>query len=224
MFSTVSFTCGFLFDLDGTLVRTDHLHDSLWKTILSSYGVELTADLYHRRIAGRSDDEIWKEWGVGTKEEQIRWNSWKETEFIKRICETTPVPYGRERIQQWSQMGAWIGVVTNSNQKTACALLDRLGITDCVSLLVSSDSNCKPKPSPEPYEWGMSMLGLDPRQTVIFEDSDVGIQSALQTHPRPHSVFRLSPDQQESDTTDGYVWIQDYSDSRLDVFLGPLGP
>ncbi len=224
MFSTTSLTCGFLFDLDGTLVRTDPLHYSLWKTILSSYDINLTEKEYHERIAGRSDDGIWTEWGVGTEEEQIKWILWKETEFIRRIHESVPVPYGKERIRQWSESGAWIGVITNSNQKTACALLDRLGITDYVSLLVSSDSNCKPKPSPEPYEWGMNMLGLDPKKTVIFEDSDVGIQSALQTTPHPYAIFRLSPNPQPSDSTDRYTWIQEYSDPRLDVFFGPLPP
>jgi|LauGreDrversion4_2_1035121.scaffolds.fasta_scaffold69838_5 HAD superfamily hydrolase (TIGR01509 family) len=224
MFSITSLTCGFLFDLDGTLVRTDSLHYSLWKTILSSYGMDLTEDLYHRRIAGRSDNGIWTEWGVGTEEERIQWNAWKEAEFMKRIHETIPVSHAKERIEQWSQLGAWIGVVTNSNQKTACALLDRLGITNYVTLLVSSDSKCKPKPSSEPYEWGMNMLGLNPRQTVVFEDSEVGIQSALHIHPQPHSIFRLSPDHRESDPMDGYIWIQDYCDPRLDVFLGPLQP
>jgi len=224
MFSTTSLTCGFLFDLDGTLVQTDHLHQSLWKTILASYGHDLTEDLYHQRIAGRSDQDIWEQWGIGTKEERENWTQWKESEFLKRIRETIPVVGGKERIQQWSKLDAWICVVTNSNTKTACALLDRLEIANYISFLITSDSNCKPKPSSEPYEEGMKMLGLDPRTTVIFEDSDIGIQSVLRMQNRPNYIYRILPSHSKTSviSSSSYEWIENYLDPRLDAFLGAL--
>jgi len=222
MFSPSSLTCGFLFDLDGTLVQTDHLHQSLWKTILASYGYDLTDELYHKRIAGRSDEMIWKEWNVGSEKEREEWTTWKESEFLKRIHETIPVLGGKERIQHWSKLDAWIGVVTNSNNKTACALLDRLEITNHVSFLVTSDSKCKPKPSPEPYEWGMEMLSIDPETTVVFEDSEVGIQSVLNMKNRPKYIYRiLAPHTPiPNEPSPNYEWIENYLDPRLDVFLG----
>jgi HAD superfamily hydrolase (TIGR01509 family) len=227
MFSTTSLTCGFLFDLDGTLVYTDNLHQSLWKTILTSYGYDLTDKLYHERITGRSDKTIWEEWNIGTETEREQWTLWKEAEFVKRIRETIPIPGGKERIQQWSKLDAWIGVVTNSNQTIACALLEHLEITNYVSFLVTSDSKCKPKPSPEPYDCGMDMLGLDPSTTVIFEDSDVGIQSVCNMKSCPHFVYRLLPSNGHplsypNEESIRYVSIKNYLDPQLDAFLGPL--
>ncbi len=167
-----------LLDLDGTLIRSDDLHRSLWTEILSSYGIALTKEEYHARIAGRSDAAIWSEWGVGTPEERTWWTDWKEQAFLLRIQETSPVPGGKERVQEWVRAGQWVGVVTNSNQKTALSLLQRLGIDHELDVLITSESGCSPKPSPEPYKEALYQLGIPPERCIIVEDSEVGLTSA----------------------------------------------
>jgi HAD superfamily hydrolase (TIGR01509 family) len=174
----------YLFDLDGTLVYTDPLHLDLWKTILSTYGIELTESLYHEQIRGKSDTSIWQAFGVGTDQERAHWTQWKEHEFERRVMETIPVEGGKEFIQQLER----VAVVTNSNQKTATLLLSRLGID--VSVLVTADCCPEPKPSPRPYLMAMEKLGVVPEDTVIFEDSPVGIQSALAAKPSQVYVIR----------------------------------
>lgn len=167
-----------LLDLDGTLIRTDNLHYSLWTEILSSYGVTLTQEQYDTRIAGRSDAAIWAEWGVGTAEERAWWTEWKEQAFLRRIQETVPVPGGKKLIQDWINAGQWVGVVTNSNEKTALALLQRLGIEHLLDVWITSDSGCAPKPSPEPYQKALYELGIPVERCIIVEDSEIGLASA----------------------------------------------
>ena len=48
----------FLFDLDGTLVNTDSIYFEVWKTILESYKIDLTYELFHKYIHGNSDDKV----------------------------------------------------------------------------------------------------------------------------------------------------------------------
>jgi len=209
-----------LLDLDGTLIQTDALHQSLWREILSSFGCHLTPKEYHERITGRSDKEIWKEWGVGTEEEQKRWNTWKEQAFLDRIQETIPTPGGRELIQDWIHAGQWIGVVTNSNTVVANALIDRLQIHD-IDVLITCDSGCAPKPSPEPYQMALYELGISPEQCMIVEDSDVGIQSAKQI--KPERLFRMIPSSSssspssflEAHSKQGEIPILDFYDPLL---------
>lgn len=182
-----------LLDLDGTLIRSDDLHRSLWTQILSSYGITLTQEAYHDRIAGRSDAAIWEEWGVGTAEERARLTEWKEEAFLRRIKETVPVPGGKERIQEWVRAGQWVGVVTNSNEKTALALLQRIGIDHVLDVLITGDSGCAPKPSPEPYQRALYELGIPVERCVVVEDSEVGLASARALGPARLFRMCLSP-------------------------------
>lgn len=172
-----------LLDLDGTLIRTDALHFSLWRTILATYDIPLTREEYNARIAGRSDAAIWEEWGVGTPAERAEWTTWKEQAFLSRIQETVPVAGAKERIEEWVRAGQWVGVVTNSNRATALALLDRIGITHHLDVLITSESGTPPKPSPAPYQEALYELGIPPERCIIVEDSEVGLASARNVSP-----------------------------------------
>lgn len=207
-----------LLDLDGTLIRTDDLHRSLWTEILSSYGLSLTREAYTNRVAGRSDADIWSEWGVGTAEERAWWTEWKEQAFLRRIQETVPVPGGKERIQEWVRAGQWVGVVTNSNEKTAMALLQRLGVDHELDVLITSDSGCAPKPSPEPYQQALYQLGIPIERCIIVEDSEVGLASAssfLSSHASAH-LFQMCPSSAVPPQENGpYLRITDFYDYLL---------
>ena len=208
-----------LLDLDGTLVRTDPIHRSLWTHILATYGINLTMEEYERRVAGKDDEAIWQEWMVGTQEERETWTTWKQEEFLRRIHEAVPVPGGKERIQEWNQtgLGYWTGVVTNSDAITASALLERLGIASLVDVLITADSGCDPKPSPAPYRMALSELGVDPENAVIVEDSEVGLLSARRTGPG--QIFRIIPEHQPLSSEWGIIPIRDFTDNRLTSLL-----
>lgn len=204
-----------LLDLDGTLVHTDPIHRSLWTHILATYGIQLTVEEYEQRVAGKDDHAIWQEWMVGTQEERQTWASWKREEFLRRIHEAEPVPGGKERIEEWNQagFGYWTGVVTNSDAITANALLERLGITNLVDVLITADSGCDPKPSPAPYQMALAELGVDPENAVIVEDSEVGIMSARRTGPG--RIFRIVPEHQPLSSEEEVISIRDFTDPRL---------
>jgi HAD superfamily hydrolase (TIGR01509 family) len=204
-----------LLDLDGTLVRTDPLHRSLWADILSSFGIHITPEEYEQRIAGKNDTAIWQEWGVGTPEEREAWTAWKQEAFLRRIHEAEPVSGGRERIQEWAEagLGHWVGVVTNSNMETANALLVHLGVAHLLDVLITSDYGCAPKPSPEPYQAALRELGVDPENAVIVEDSPVGMESASRVGAK--ALFRMVPDDHPLSLIGEFMPIHDFTDNRL---------
>lgn len=204
-----------LLDLDGTLVRTDSIHRSLWTHILATYGIHLTAEEYERRVAGKDDHAIWQEWMVGTQEERETWTVWKQEAFLRRVHEAEPVPGGKERIQEWNQagLGYWTGVVTNSDAITANALLERLGIASLVDVLITADSGCAPKPSPAPYQEALTELGVDPEHAVIVEGSEIGLTSARRTGPG--KIFCIIPELLPLSSEWGIIPIRDFTDSRL---------
>lgn len=57
-------------------------------------------------------------------------------------------------------------------------VLNHLKIEGLFDQIIAGDAVKEGKPSPEIYMTSMQMLGARPEDTLIFEDSEVGIQSA----------------------------------------------
>ena len=53
-----------------------------------------------------------------------------------------------------------------------------LGIEDKIDGLLTSRDVSEPKPSPEAFLKAMAIEGVTPAETLIFEDSRVGIEAA----------------------------------------------
>lgn len=68
--------------------------------------------------------------------------------------------------------------VTNSIKATAHAMLGRLGILGHLDVVITNEDIKKPKPDPEGYLLAMDCIGADPKQTIIFEDSEIGMRAA----------------------------------------------
>lgn len=67
---------------------------------------------------------------------------------------------------------------TNCIRATLDAALEALGIRDLITFTVSNEDVRAPKPSPEIYELCHQKAGVSPDETLIFEDSPIGITAA----------------------------------------------
>ena len=72
-----------------------------------------------------------------------------------------------------------IGVITNSNRMSAELLLKKIGIFDMIDILISNSDTKNKKPHAEPYIRGMLYFNRNIEDYLIIEDSDDGIQSAI---------------------------------------------
>jgi len=71
-----------------------------------------------------------------------------------------------------------IAIASNSIRKTVDSVVESLGIKDLVDFSISSDEVFNPKPSPEIYNSCMDFLKTHKTNTVIFEDSIIGLIGA----------------------------------------------
>jgi len=67
---------------------------------------------------------------------------------------------------------------TNCIRATLNAALDALGIRDLFTFTISNEDVLCPKPDPEIYELCHRKAGVTPSETLIFEDSPVGLAAA----------------------------------------------
>jgi len=69
-------------------------------------------------------------------------------------------------------------VVSGSARDSVTASLKALGILDRFDTLVCAGDYVKGKPDPEPFLMAAERLGVAPEDCLVFEDTDMGIQSA----------------------------------------------
>lgn len=82
--------------------------------------------------------------------------------------------------------GYKIGVVSNAIYQTVNSALTKLGLIQFVSSLFSNDAifndeQIAHKPSPHPYMAAMLSMGVGPHETLIVEDSPVGLEAAYRS-------------------------------------------
>jgi len=74
-----------------------------------------------------------------------------------------------------------IGCVTNSIKRTATLMLRNCGILNMLDILITNEDCRNNKPHPEAYIKALIFLGCYPENSIIVEDSDLGIKAASMT-------------------------------------------
>jgi beta-phosphoglucomutase len=73
------------------------------------------------------------------------------------------------------------GCVTNSIYKTAYEMLVNSGLNYYMDYVQGNEATPFPKPNPSPYLKAMSVMGIEPKETLIVEDCDKGYISAIKS-------------------------------------------
>ncbi len=66
-----------------------------------------------------------------------------------------------------------------SIEKNTIELLDEFDIMHIFDLILTQEDIARTKPDPEGFLNAMQYFEIDPKRTIIFEDSEVGIKAAI---------------------------------------------
>lgn len=171
-----------LFDLDGTLIDSEYFYFSNWQPILEEhFDLLISFEDWIDYFAGHTlvdNVQLLKEkWGIDTSEDFM----WKETRanYAKSDMRTIRLmPYAKEILTELQQRGIRIGLVTSSYQTTVETVLGHHGLLNYFEFFVTREKVNNPKPDPEPYLLGLSLLNLAAKQVIAIEDTSTGVAAA----------------------------------------------
>ncbi|MFD1771913.1 HAD family hydrolase [Sphingobacterium suaedae] len=171
-----------LFDLDGTLIDSEHFYYSNWKPLLAMhFGLEINFDDWIRYFAGhtlvRNVQFLKEHWGIDTTEEFM----WKETRAAYAKADMTKIalmPYAREILDALQQAGKRMALVTSSYQTTVDTVLGHHGLLPYFEFFVTRENVEYAKPNPEPYLQAVALLGVANEHVVAIEDTSTGLKAA----------------------------------------------
>ena len=168
----------YLFDCDGTIVDSMPLHYVAWNKVLSQWNCEFSEELFYA-WGGMPMAEIIatlnERQGLSIPvEEAMRL---KEGLYFDILPELKAVPEVLEHIVA-SHGRIPFAVVSGSTRDSVTASLGALGILDRFDTLVCAGDYKRCKPDPEPFLIAAERLGVAPEDCLVFEDTEMGIQSA----------------------------------------------
>lgn len=167
-------------DMDGTLVDSEPLHDRALAAVLRSLGIAPPPDL-HERVLGQAAIPVYEmmrdEFGV-----DLTFDDWIMRKYRHYLAEA-PSLVGRvgalDMFHELHAGGVVQGVVSNSDRLIVDANLRAVGIQFAGLKTVSRNDVRNGKPNPEPFLRAAWLAGVDPADAVVMEDSYTGATAGL---------------------------------------------
>ncbi|MDQ4138823.1 MAG: HAD-IA family hydrolase [Actinomycetota bacterium] len=195
-----------LFDMDGTLVDSIDVVEVAWRRFADRFGID--AELVLQSIHGiRAEDSIRRWAPPGTDIPAV---VDELTEFeIREAAHTLALPGAVEFLDAVPL--AAHALVTSATLPVAVARMKGAGIR-LPQLVVTAEDVPHGKPAPDVYLLAAELLGVDPRDAVVFEDAEAGIRAGLAAGMRVVVVG-----EHVSDSTSGLPRIGSYSGATVEV-------
>jgi HAD superfamily hydrolase (TIGR01509 family) len=166
-------------DIDGTLIDSEGLHQrSLIKTS-AEFGVDLS-DLPDEAFRGVHMRDVWTALKPRFPKglERQTWLAAIERFYVARAPSLTPTPGALEAVRALATIGVAQACVSNSGRAIVDANLDALGIRQTLAFSLSLDDVIAGKPDPAPYREAARRFALPLAAVVAVEDSGAGARSA----------------------------------------------
>lgn len=173
-----------IFDLDGVIVDTAHYHFLAWKRLAKELGIEFT-EQHNERLKGVSrmqSLDILLSLGdikLSPNEKEMlanKKNSWF-VDYVEKIAPEEIFPGVKKLIDELRLNGMKIGLASSS--KNAKTVIKLLHIQNDFDAIVDGNMIVHSKPHPEIFLLAAQMLGVEPRNCVVFEDAEAGVEAAL---------------------------------------------
>lgn len=168
-----------LFDHDGVLVDTERWYFRAAEKALAEVGFTLDPTQYLEDMKGSGGS--WAQARrAGVDEDTIALARVHRDEYYQQFLRTEhiEVPGVLDVLRELQPM-AQMGIVTTSKRVDFELIHRNRHIVDVMQFVLMREDFEHPKPSPDPYLMALARSGARPQQTIVVEDSERGLRSAM---------------------------------------------
>jgi beta-phosphoglucomutase len=167
-----------IFDFNGTLSDDEPVLCEIFMHLFAEHGRPISAQEYFNQLAGLSDPEIVTSWlgedhpdvreVIGERERRYRAAASDGSTIHEHVREAVRFAAGRVPL----------AICSGAARAEIEPVVEAAEMAPYFRAIVSSDDVVHGKPDPEGYLKTLALLGADPAETVVFEDTEAGIASA----------------------------------------------
>jgi HAD superfamily hydrolase (TIGR01509 family) len=163
---------------NGTLSDDEPLLCEIFMHLFAEHGRPMSAQEYFDQLAGLSDPEIVKTW-LGEDHPDV------DAVIAERVSRyraaaadgSTVHEHVREAVR-YAAGHVPLAICSGAARDEIEPVVEAAGIAGCFRAIVTSDDVVHGKPDPEGYVKALALLGADPAESVVFEDTEAGVASA----------------------------------------------
>lgn len=168
-----------MFDLDGTLYDTRDVNYYSYKAALEQFGFELNYRYFSDYCNGRHYKKFLPEIMNDTEHMEDVHNLKKKyyKDYLSKAKENEHL----FQIIQCMRSEYYIVLVTTASRKNCEEILEYHGKLHDFDMIISQEDVGNKKPDPEEFLKAMDYYHVAGKDTLIFEDSDIGIEAAIKS-------------------------------------------
>jgi beta-phosphoglucomutase len=171
-----------LFDLDGTLVDSEHFHFNTWNELLAESDIQLEYADFLKNYAGiplpGNAKRLKELYTIDCPLELLI--SRKENLTVERLktSQIGLMPYVQETLDSFLGTGVKMALVTASKRPDVDEMFLKNGLDKYFSFMVTRSDVVNSKPDPESYNLAVAEFGFDKSECLVFEDTLNGLRAA----------------------------------------------
>lgn len=176
---------GIIFDLDGVICFTDEYHYLAWKEMADGMGVYFDREINNRLrgVSRMASLEIILERYTGpalTNGEKEALATKKNDIYRKLLSRMSPADLSDDVKTTLDALRAkGLKLAIGSSSKNTPLILDRIGLGTFFDAISDGNNISRSKPDPQVFLMAADMLKLDPKNCLVVEDAEAGIQAAI---------------------------------------------
>lgn len=214
---------GILFDLDGTLVESEHLHTEAWAKLLESFDCHPSADDWADAFVGAPDSHsrdtilaMFPKLREAGDILEMKQKIYRDT--VAEQGEEMSMPGVHTRLRQLNAAEVPMAVATNGVLANCRAVLVATGMLHYFQTMVTFDQVENGKPAPDIYLLAAERLGFPPERCAVIEDSPTGIRAGraagclvlgIETTMKADRLAGSGPDRIFPDTAAALDWLEE---------------
>lgn len=170
-------------DFDGTLVDTFEANLRSYQRAFEECGLVLKPDTY-RACFGLRYDAFMSQVGVLDSEVATQIRELKKKYYPEYFEYLSLNNVLLETIDTFHRSGVRTAIASTANKDNLMNVVHYYDLGGFFDYILAGIDVIKGKPDPEIYVKAMGLLGVKPDETLVFEDSEIGIKAAKASNAR----------------------------------------
>jgi len=204
-----------IFDMDGVIAETEHIHIEAEKQTMLGYGVKISPEELHRYTGTTAKfmfDNLIKKYKLNTTFEKIFLE--KEKILFRLIRnDLQPTKGVIELLWMLKRENIKLAIASSSHRRLIRYVLEELNILDLFDSIVGAEDISRSKPNPEIFLKSARNLGVNAGECLVVEDSTLGVAAAKIAGMKV--VGYRNPNSGDQDLSKADVVIDDFSGVSL---------
>lgn len=192
---------GFIFDMDGVVVDNHRYHFKAWMEFASKYKFQLNEQIYRDTFNGKTNADLFRMIFGNISQQQMDAYAQEKESNYQSLYEKEMKPLkGLIDFLEYLKLNRYkIALGTSAPTSNVDFTLDKLFLRKYFDVIVDGPQVTRGKPDPEVYVRCATLLDVDPKRCVVFEDSLAGLESGKRAEceivgvATSHQAFELKP-------------------------------